>query len=171
MQLLRRYRMAGMKYRKLRIAWSVAWGVLCIALIALWVRSYAYGFVVSRQANEVQSKIVSASGLVSFIRLDYFDKEGPWKLRQAELGDIQNNQELWFPSFEQQSWYFALHIPYWVLFLSLGLFGVMPWLHFSLRTLLIVTTFSDIDSRPDFPREHFYRQQTTFGFVADRISD
>ncbi len=29
-----------MKHRKLRIAWSVAWGVLAVLLIALWVRSY-----------------------------------------------------------------------------------------------------------------------------------
>ena len=31
---------ADMKHRKLRIAWSVAWGILALTLIALWVRSY-----------------------------------------------------------------------------------------------------------------------------------
>ena len=29
-----------MKYRKLRIAWSVAWGIVCLLLIALWARSF-----------------------------------------------------------------------------------------------------------------------------------
>src|SRR4051794_7311826 len=29
-----------MKYRKLRIAWSVTWGIAAVLLIALWVRSY-----------------------------------------------------------------------------------------------------------------------------------
>ena len=29
-----------MRFRKLRIAWSVAWGVLALLLIVLWVRSY-----------------------------------------------------------------------------------------------------------------------------------
>src|SRR5690242_15343552 len=29
-----------MKYRKLRIAWSVVWGVVAALLIVLWVRSY-----------------------------------------------------------------------------------------------------------------------------------
>ena len=29
-----------MRFRKLRIAWSVGWGVACLLLIALWVRSY-----------------------------------------------------------------------------------------------------------------------------------
>ena len=29
-----------MKYRKLRIAWSVTWGVVAVLLCVLWVRSY-----------------------------------------------------------------------------------------------------------------------------------
>ena len=29
-----------MKHRKLRIAWSVAWGVVAVLLVSLWVRSY-----------------------------------------------------------------------------------------------------------------------------------
>ena len=29
-----------MRFRKLRIAWSVAWGVVAVLLIVLWVRSY-----------------------------------------------------------------------------------------------------------------------------------
>jgi hypothetical protein len=31
-----------MKYRKLRIAWSVACGVLCLLLVVLWVRSHLH---------------------------------------------------------------------------------------------------------------------------------
>src|SRR4051794_31206678 len=29
-----------MRYRKVRIAWSVVWGVVAVLLIVLWVRSY-----------------------------------------------------------------------------------------------------------------------------------
>ena len=29
-----------MRFRKLRIAWSVACGIACVLLIVLWVRSY-----------------------------------------------------------------------------------------------------------------------------------
>ena len=36
-----RGRMVGIKHRRLRIAWSVAWGVVAVLLVALWVRSYA----------------------------------------------------------------------------------------------------------------------------------
>ena len=35
-----------MKHRKLRIAWSVAWGVVAVLLCVLWVRSYWVGNVV-----------------------------------------------------------------------------------------------------------------------------
>ena len=31
-----------MKYRKLRIAWSVFWGVACVLLVVLWARSDWY---------------------------------------------------------------------------------------------------------------------------------
>jgi hypothetical protein len=55
-----------MRYRKLRIAWSVGWGVVCLALIVLWVRSY---YVPSRllRANTSQTEatgIQSSSGKI-----------------------------------------------------------------------------------------------------------
>src|SRR3954447_118615 len=31
-----------MTFRKLRIAWSVFWGLACVLLVVLWVRSYWY---------------------------------------------------------------------------------------------------------------------------------
>ena len=34
----------GMKFRKLRITWSMTWGVLALLLIVLWVRSYSGQF-------------------------------------------------------------------------------------------------------------------------------
>src|SRR5437868_3446581 len=35
-----RGRMAVMRFRKLRIAWSVVWGLVCVLLIAWWISSY-----------------------------------------------------------------------------------------------------------------------------------
>src|SRR3954470_12360641 len=31
-----------LRFRKLRIAWSVFWGLACVLLIVLWVRSYGW---------------------------------------------------------------------------------------------------------------------------------
>ena len=33
--------MTAMKYRNLRITWSIAWGIACVLLAILWVRSYS----------------------------------------------------------------------------------------------------------------------------------
>jgi hypothetical protein len=46
-----------MKYRKLRIAWSVAWGLLAVSLCVLWVRSYYVPFRLLR-ANAARSEAI-----------------------------------------------------------------------------------------------------------------
>src|SRR6266480_1420576 len=37
---MRRGIMGGMRFRNLRIAWSIFWGLLTLLLIVLWARSY-----------------------------------------------------------------------------------------------------------------------------------
>ena len=41
-----RFNSHQMKFRKLRIALSVTWGVACLLLIVLWVRSFYFGDVI-----------------------------------------------------------------------------------------------------------------------------
>jgi hypothetical protein len=41
-----------MKYRNLRIAWSVAWGVVCLLLVVLWVRSYWWADAINQLTPE-----------------------------------------------------------------------------------------------------------------------
>ena len=52
-----------MRFRKLRIAWSVRYGLACLLLIALWVWSYTYAddLVVTITKNH-QLKLHSVSG-------------------------------------------------------------------------------------------------------------
>src|SRR5689334_2853665 len=46
-----------MRYRKLRIAWSVVWGLLALAVFVLWVRSYWWqDCVMIRHANMVRQQ-------------------------------------------------------------------------------------------------------------------
>jgi hypothetical protein len=47
-----------MKYRKLRIAWSVLWGIVCLLIVVLWGLGFYYRYVVSGRTN---SQLVSAS--------------------------------------------------------------------------------------------------------------
>jgi hypothetical protein len=50
-----------MKHRKLRIAWSVTWGIAAMLIIALWVRSYWYweGVKLQKQKLGMVAKVYS----------------------------------------------------------------------------------------------------------------
>src|SRR4051794_39162743 len=52
-----------MRLRKLRIAWSVFWGLACVLLIVLWVRSY---FRVDMVVWDRVGSISSESGIRSW---------------------------------------------------------------------------------------------------------
>src|SRR3954464_5214213 len=49
-----------MKFRKLRIAWSVSWGLSCVLLVVLWVRSH---FVIEGVGRASQTPI-ETSGFI-----------------------------------------------------------------------------------------------------------
>src|SRR4051812_47765657 len=54
-----------MKFRKLRIAWSVVWGVVAVLLILLWARSYwRWGAFFSPPINSTAIWTDSVQGLV-----------------------------------------------------------------------------------------------------------
>jgi hypothetical protein len=57
-----------MKYRKLRIAWSVAWGIVAVLLIALWVRSYWVADVIGRTSPLREVIWESNRGSLSYVR-------------------------------------------------------------------------------------------------------
>src|SRR5688572_29967946 len=65
-----------MKYRKLRIAWSVAWGLLCLMLCVLWVRSYTVRDSAFWPRNTFGVEINSIKGhVVLFISYQPFTSE------------------------------------------------------------------------------------------------
>src|SRR5262245_54729365 len=62
-----RVRITRMKLRKLRIAWSVIWGVLCLLLIVLWVRSYTWEEAVYRDGLTRSLGLISTRGIIVFM--------------------------------------------------------------------------------------------------------
>ena len=61
-----------MRFRKLRIAWSVGWGIACVLLIVLWVRSYWWVDMLSASHAETTcSRFDSRQGRVAFLRNDH----------------------------------------------------------------------------------------------------
>lgn len=133
-----------MRFRKLRIAWSVAWGVACVLLIALWVRSYSQISVVSGPIN---GKWSFGTGIVP----------GACVLFVAEIASVwgidTESSEEWLDHaapnwsrvwgglrYENKT----LCVPCWCpVAVTIGL-AAMPWFpwsrRFRLRTLLIALT-------------------------------
>jgi hypothetical protein len=143
-----------MKYRKLRIAWSVTCGILCLLLIALWVRSYwrytDAGTGVGKLAY------VGCNTYQGTLQINWGDPElfgGEWfwsDTSHAEFNALISGSPdappiippRLFPGFSYGHGY--LSIPLWFLvFIATGI-TVAPWLswsrRFSLRTLLIGMT-------------------------------
>jgi hypothetical protein len=132
-----------MRFRKLRIAWSVGCIITCVLLMALWTRSYTWhdrlwgrfsdwqGFVLSSYEGRIQ--LALARGLGIF----------PWRIVYAEPVD-RNGPPIYFPAIEFPLSSFGSFwaVPYWLLSPVFSTLAIVPWLHwrFSLRTLLIATT-------------------------------
>jgi len=140
-----------MKLRKLRVAWSVAWGVLAVLLIALWVRSYwnyyavAYidssfgdvGVFFYRGSTGLELNRVSTPPLGSWwdFKSVPFSKDLP-----VEPGDraVDGMQTQFYRA--RHSTGVVLPIP--LVALAAATLAALPRLsyRFSLRTILIATT-------------------------------
>jgi hypothetical protein len=145
-----------MRFRKLRIAWSVVWGVVCLVLIVLWARSYRMSYDLyswwPTTALEVQLNLDSG----------WFEADGTrFDTSKTMLNGMQlanDERRVWFttgkPAARPATWRFALRrIPttHWNLILKMRmwlptmfcvLMGSLAWLRRlrTLRTLLIATT-------------------------------
>ncbi len=131
-----------MNYRKLRIAWSVFWGVVAVLLVVLWVRSYWQSDSLSHYNSPING-ITSGSerGVVYLSQTpDIAHKTTPrWEWRNYEI-DYSIPQP--FP-FEFNLLPASIAAPHWFVALLLSIVGAVPWLplkRFSLRTLLIAMT-------------------------------
>jgi hypothetical protein len=135
-----------MKFRKLRIAWSVAWGLVAVLLIVLWVRSYyVFDFISRIDGNRFSMTLGSTAGALDFERVDMkllrdvSPRNHGWRYKAAMPAPLPPGFR-WrhVPSLGT----LQIQIPYWPLFIgvmALAAFPGVAW-RFSLRTLLIVTT-------------------------------
>jgi hypothetical protein len=136
--------MAAMK-RRLRIAVSVFFGLVCVALCVLWVRSYwRFDYVsgmatASRQVEifAIQGRLVIGTWGETII--------APWGHRSNPVADSQKTVQLLEP--HENALGFAIVkpsvvVPYYSVVFVTGVLAVLPWLRwrFSLRTMLITAT-------------------------------
>jgi hypothetical protein len=140
-----------MRFRKLRIAWSVGWGVVAVLLCVLWVRSYSL-------VDWVTGCPVSDNGIVEIDSMPGIlgcqlsaKSESPsswthevldgddWWTSVGENGEPPYTSRI-FGEFGLSNRGGA--VPYWFAVSLCAAFSAALWLRFrfSLRTLFIVTT-------------------------------
>jgi hypothetical protein len=134
-----------MKFRKLRIAWLVLWGLAAVLLIVLWARSYSrHTLSLVHVTPTHRFYLHSRGGTVAierqrrvFISLELLllheDSDFDYLMTNAGFKVLRGKSE-WEAS--------AVSVSYWLLVATAACAGTLPlfpW-HFSLRTLLIATT-------------------------------
>jgi hypothetical protein len=134
-----------MRYRKLRIAWSVVWGLAAVLLIVLWVRNY---WVVDELTAPVTTQHFITSGSVpGAVAIGWGKGTRNWKIIQPLTQDWRDAtgddvpSPVWF-GVTRRGGFVAVWMPSWFLILVFAMLAAAPWIRwrFSLRTVLIATT-------------------------------
>jgi len=141
-----------MKYRKLRIAWSVAWGVACLLLVALWVRSHTNCDIVFNVTGSGQVSTFGSNRGTVYLSNMFIPAEalairpvpfsGGWKHASNEPYDYNDGKGMY--DLVLTSSRTSLRVPNYVLVAVTVAIAAAPWLRwsprFSLRTMLIGMT-------------------------------
>ena len=136
-----------MKYRKLRIAWSLAFATAALAAATLWVRSQSYldEYWVSSGPKRAFG-VFSAKGSVSFAQQERKPNSSNYTvgynyidIDKCTITKVRTILGFGVGSDSDTSF---VRVPYWFAAVLLGTFATTPWLscRFSLRTLFISTT-------------------------------
>jgi hypothetical protein len=130
-----------MRFRKLRIAWSVVWGLLAVLLCVLWVRSYWHSDFVTSDKNPVNRLITVGSRFgTTILVLGYFPMDSGQSHWRYSTGPAREIDKLF--KWTSDDGGLVVQVPHFILAAISLAIGYAPWLryHFSLRTLLIATT-------------------------------
>ncbi len=136
-----------MRFRKLRIVWSVMWGVAAVLLCVLWVRSRHWiedavgpipgGQVVALSSGPGDLEILIRPNTIHYPNWTYVQEP-------VEFPDRINWRRGSRPNWHWTARGISTVTPYWLFVVCAALSSLSPWIgiarRFSLRTLLIVTT-------------------------------
>jgi hypothetical protein len=140
----------AMKHRKLRIAWSVAWGLAIVLMIALWVRSYWRLDRVQLNLPGTRGGLISSRG--GRLRFTLAENiSGHFAYLSTKISTLSVNPLATTRfGFAFESSTLAARtdviIPDWIVVTAGAVFAMIPWLRsrFSLRSLLIATTLTAV---------------------------
>ena len=140
----------GFKYRKLRIAFSGVYGILCLLLIALWVRSYSFNDILEKKTRSQLLQIHSGNGRLGFCQINPSrSRRIPASSFAVLLEELSQGRALVSRPISNSrlptgSIVSTVLVPYWLpvlLTATVAAITLIPWSRrFSLRTLLIATT-------------------------------
>jgi hypothetical protein len=138
-----------MRFRKLRIAWSVGCAIACVLLCVLWVRSYwwIYGLNAYDGRHEFgigveRGDLVAAfGGVPKLSRLHFFWNSEP----VTPDFDMPGLMGFYCGTHPYEDSGTLLLLPLWLFAILAATAGVTPWiiairLRFTVRILLIATT-------------------------------
>lgn len=135
------------RYRRLRIAWTVTWGVVAVVLVVMWVRTYCRIDGVTVKSATGTYVCYSAMGHVEVGWVadgsDVFGVGPRFDLGTSAVNPASRSvSKLFWPWFQFTA--DAIVIPHWFLTMLTAVFAAIAWLpfskRFSLRALLIVMT-------------------------------
>ena len=133
-----------MKYRKLRIAWSVVWGVVAVLLLVLWVRSHYLVDQVHLPIGE--STAIALDSIPDAFSVRISDQTSVGATHSAPTSEwLAAARELlgrpWSGKLQFGIASGGFYSSYWIFVLLSSVLAVAPWLRrFTLRALLIATT-------------------------------
>jgi hypothetical protein len=139
----------GIRFRKTRIVWSVVWGVACLLLVVLWVRSSSILDVLQVRISSADVLALgSAEGVCYLSKFPSNTEPKLWRIGYLEM-DVyfQGRTSARLPPFGVNRWtpsHGVVTVPHWTASLFFAMVAAAPWhkwpTQFSLRTLLIITT-------------------------------
>ena len=133
-----------MKYRKLRIAWLVAWGIAGLLLIAAWVRSYWWVDRINLPVNGIAVVSIWSTPGQWVFGLSRTPAVRPAYWRTISDDEWRQHRHVDSPMFGfGNTWVWA---PYWFAVGITAAAAVVPWFcwRFSLRALLIGMTLAAV---------------------------
>jgi hypothetical protein len=134
-----------MRFRKLRIAWSVGCGVVAVFLIGAWLFSYRYSMAIEINSPTELSRVSVDFGQIRVVKWKGSFVGGPeWRFEPYyQRTPKQDLASFLLPGFQVRP---NLAIPLWLLMLPFAGMATAPWIswRFSLRTLLVITTLAAI---------------------------
>ncbi len=115
-----------LRFRKVRIAWSVAWGIVAVLVVAFWARSFWWTEILT-------PRITNDRSALSHGQL-YFNADCMWRSFRTRsfyvpgCGDEWMIEEVWAPDANTiEVMQFGFRSPVWPAVVALPLMAAGPW--------------------------------------------